>query len=116
MSIRHIYLADPDTPNLAGLGAALQSLEEGDSLVVSSLVRLGRSVADLAELIDHLDELGVGLVAATRKSSRRVNVRIAQPGTVTSAAVPPRTALPATKALPAPWSRCSMRPLATPPL
>lgn len=47
--------------NRPGLSAALDSLRGGDTLIVTKLDRLGRSVSDLSAIADELKEKGVGL-------------------------------------------------------
>ncbi|PPF54450.1 DNA invertase [Clavibacter michiganensis] len=47
-------------------GKALDYLREGDSLVVTKLDRLGRSVRNLKEVADDLQQLGVGLKALSQ--------------------------------------------------
>jgi DNA invertase Pin-like site-specific DNA recombinase len=42
-------------------GKCLGHLRAGDKLVVTELSRLGRNVGDLGQLLDHLEDLGVGL-------------------------------------------------------
>jgi DNA invertase Pin-like site-specific DNA recombinase len=44
-----------------GLGACLDKLQQGDTLVVWRLDRLGRSMHHLVELIDVLRNRGIGL-------------------------------------------------------
>ena len=51
--------------NRQGLEQALSYLREGDVLVIWRLDRLGRSVRNLIELLDHLRDRGVGLLSLT---------------------------------------------------
>ena len=46
-----------------GLGAALEHVRDGDSLVVWRLDRLGRSLPDLLDLVMRLDRQGVQLIS-----------------------------------------------------
>ncbi|MFJ4030232.1 recombinase family protein [Paenarthrobacter sp. NPDC089989] len=48
------------------LDAALDYLRDGDTLVVTKLDRLGRSVRNLQEIVDELQHRGVGLVALSQ--------------------------------------------------
>ena len=47
----------------AGLDAALDDLQQGDTLVVVALDRLGRDLSDLVKIVNELKERGVNLVA-----------------------------------------------------
>lgn len=45
----------------AGLAKAFEMLRSGDTLVIWRLDRLGRSLKDLIQMVEHLERLGVGL-------------------------------------------------------
>src|SRR5277367_1508169 len=64
---RHIYndIASGKTDERPGLAACLQSLREGDTLVVWKLDRLGRNLRHLVNTVHDLTTSGVGLRVLT---------------------------------------------------
>ncbi|CAG9612406.1 DNA-invertase hin [Bacillus rhizoplanae] len=51
------------TAEREGLAALLDQLREGDTLVITELTRLGRSMKDLVNIAEDLNEMGVVLVS-----------------------------------------------------
>ena len=74
----HIYLDQAGDRSHDGLQLALQQLRAGDILIVARLSRLGRSLASIRQVVDHLVERDACLVIGTEPFESMPPARLLQ--------------------------------------